>query len=423
MTPPRKTLLIVGAGVFQTYAIRVARDMGLRVCAIDRDPGAPGARLADDFIAASTRDAESALEAASVFHARYRLNGVFTCGTDVSVTVARIAREIGLPGIPPRTALRATDKGLMRKALKKAGLPVPEFRVIRRLKDAVPAANAIGFPLVIKPVDNMGARGVRICRNPAEVLAAWPDASGNASNQNVILESYIPARELSIDTLVEKGDLHPVTVADRIIAFSPYCIEKGHTIPSACPPGRILEALDMAQKGVRALGILNGAAKFDMRLSAQGPVIGEMTARLSGGFHCQLTEPLATGMNSIKAAIDLCLGRPLNLRDVTPKYHRAACERSLYPRPGRVVAVKGVERARRMPGIAEIVINVRPNDILRPLRSNIGKAGHVIGSGSTRKNAVRNTLNAVRAVEIETVPCDAEIPGGTAAGNPERSAV
>ena len=128
-----------------------------------------------------------------------------------------------------------------------------------------------------------------------------------------------------------------------------------------------------------------------------------MTARLSGGFHSQMTEPLAFGMNSIKAVIDLSLGLSLDKKDIEPQFFHASAERSLYPKPGKVVSIKGLEQAKSLKGIAGIFLNVKPGDVLYPLTSNIGKAGHVVGYGRTRKEAIHNTLRAVKKIQIKTV--------------------
>lgn len=397
------TLMIVGAGIFQTYAIKIAKSLSLRVCVIDMDETAPGIKLADDFIKASTKDVESAVKAAKIFHSKYTLNGVFTCGTDVSYTVACIANELKLPGIPPSVAKAATNKGIMRKQLKKAGVYVPKFMTVNSLNEAKTCAISLGFPLVIKPVDNMGARGTRKLTSLKDLEKAFNEALKHSVSKEIILEEFIDGKEVSIDTVIDKeGKVHLITVADRYIACSPYFVEKGHTIPSILPQKTINEAFEMAKKGIRALKIPFGASKFDMKISKQGPVIGEMTARLSGGFHSQLTEPLATGMNSIKACIDIALNLPIDLNDITPKFNKAAAERSIYPIPGKILKIKGLENAKKMKNIKEIILNVKEGDILNPIISNIGKAGHVIGFGENRKDAIKNTLKAVHAIKITT---------------------
>ena len=80
--------------------------------------------------------------------------------------------------------------------------------------------------------------------------------------------------------------------------FPPYFIEIGHSIPSALPEEKLAQAFDVMKRAIRAVGITRGAAKADIRITNRGAVIGEITARLSGGFHSQYTDPLATGMSA-----------------------------------------------------------------------------------------------------------------------------
>ena len=136
--------------------------------------------------------------------------------------------------------------------------------------------------------------------------------------------------EVSIDTLVFGGEAHLVTIADRHIEFPPYFVETGHTLPSNLPESIQQEVFGVMEKGIKALGITLGASKGDIKITPDGPKIGEMTARMSGGFHCQYTDPLATGMNSIKAAVHLAIGEPVDMNDLTPKWRRTAVESGRY---------------------------------------------------------------------------------------------
>ena len=150
-----------------------------------------------------------------------------------------------------------------------------------------------------------------------------------AAQGKVILKEYMEGPELSVDSLVYDGEVYLLTIADRIISGEPYFIERGHTIPSTLDDETLARVFDVMKQGIRALGIKVGASKADMKVTPDGPKIGEMTARLSGGFHSQYTDPLATGMCSMKAAIDIAMGKPLDKSDITPKFQRSACERSL----------------------------------------------------------------------------------------------
>ncbi len=166
----RDAILIIGAGIFQEPAIRAAKEMGLAVIATDIRDDAPGLRYADFVEIVSKFDVRGHIAVAGKYNDKLRLRGVLTIGTDVSYTVACVARELDLPGIEPYSALMATNKALMRERLKRCGVPVPEFRTTRHRAEAMELACEIGFPLVIKPVDNMGARGVRRIDNLIKLL-------------------------------------------------------------------------------------------------------------------------------------------------------------------------------------------------------------------------------------------------------------
>jgi len=396
--------MIVGAGVMQEPAIRIAKSLGYAVIATDIVPTAPGLQWADHSGMVSKFDVEGHVEFARSCRDRFDLRGVLTIGTDASCAVAGVAAALGLPGVSPHTAFMATNKAAMRRRLKERGVPCPDFREVCRLDEALAAADELRYPVVIKPVDNMGARGVRRIDAPDLLREFFLVSIANSRSGPAIIEEYMDGPEVSIDTIVEDGEVHLLTIADRHIAHAPYFVEIGHTIPSALAPEMLDDVFDVMQQGIRALGITIGASKGDIRVTKDGAKIGEMTARMSGGFHCQYTDPLATGMNSIKAAIDLAVGERLDPADITPRWHRAAAERAIHTEPGAVVAVEGIDEARAIPGVEHIFLNVAEGDVVEPLTSNIGKPGHVISSGDTRAEAIAAAERALATIRIVTVP-------------------
>jgi len=390
--------MIIGAGMMQVAAIKKARSMGLKVLAIDQNPNAPGFRFATYKEPVSTKDILGSIRVAK----RYKIDGVLTIGTDRSTTVSAVAEELGLPGIPQDVAYLATNKAKMRQRFKERCVPSPNFRAVKTIEEGIDAGEELGYPLVIKPVDNMGARGVRCVHNKEELTSAF-DVTRNWSDiGEIIIEEYMEGDELSIDTIVYEGEVYLLTIADRIIDFYPYFVETGHTIPSILKDECLEDAFRVMKMGITALGIDWGAAKADMKVTKDGCMIGELTARLSGGFHSQATAPLATGMDYIKAVIDLSLGRPLDKRDITPRFNHSACERGLIPQPGRVAKISGVDKARRHPGVKEVIINVKEGDIISPQIDNMRKAGHVIAALETREEAIRACEEARDMIKIVT---------------------
>ena len=112
----------------------------------------------------------------------------------------------------------------------------------------------------------------------------------------------------------------------------------------------------LAEAAGKSVGITSGVCKVDIIFSDDGPQVMEMTARLSGGFHCQYTTPLACGTNNIRAAISIALGEAPDMRDIIPQKHACAVSKAVFPKPGIIRSIGGVEEARNIPGVAEIFI-------------------------------------------------------------------
>ncbi|MDI6793800.1 MAG: alpha-hydroxy-acid oxidizing protein [bacterium] len=393
-----KTLMIIGGGTMQIPAIRVAKEMGLNVVATDYNPNALGFSMADVGIVMSTKDIEGSVRVAKEYAQTGRIDGVITVGTDASMTVAAVANTLKLPGIRFEVAERATNKLKMRHCFAKNGVPSPRFCEAWTLRNAYKAAKEIGFPLVIKPSDNMGARGVIKVASEDEIRDAFQQAKAASPSGEIVVEEFMLGDELSIDALVYDGQVIFAGIADRIIDFPPYFVELGHTLPSSQPKEVQEAACSCMEAGIRALGIDQGAAKGDIKLTPQGPKIVELAARLSGGFMSGYTLPLATGMNVIQGAIEIALGgKPT----VMATANRVSAERAIIPHPGRVVSITGVEEAGKLPQVAEVILNVEPGDVLKKLTSNLGKAGNVITVADTREEAVGAAEKALGLIRVE----------------------
>lgn len=394
-----KHLLIIGGGVFQVPVIKTAKSMGLKVVVTDYNPEAEGMLLADYPIEVSTRNINLTVNTAKQFHRSCPLDGVMTVGTDASQTVAAVADALNLPGIPFEVAERATDKIKMRQVLKEKAVPVPGFQPIWTLGECREAIKKMPLPLVIKPCDNMGARGVRKIERLDDLIPAFHEAKEASISGKLILEEFMEGPELSLDALVFEGDIHITGVADRIIERAPYFVEVGHTIPSAIPEEQQVKVVDVFKQAISALGIDIGAAKGDIKITPDGPKIVEIAARLSGGWMSAYTYPLSTGVNLYKAAIQVALGeKPADLK---PKTALISAERSLLPAPGKILSIRGVEEARKIKGVKEIILMKEAGDMAEELRSNMGKTGYVITVGKTREEAIRINDLAREILKIE----------------------
>ena len=268
--------------------------------------------------------------------------------------------------------------------------------------EANEAAEQLGLPLVIKPSDNMGARGVRMITEKEQIEQAFVEARRASVSGMIIMEEYMEGPELSIDMLVHDGTIHVVGIADRIIEGAPYFIERGHILPSALPKEVTDQAIEVMKQGIHALGIDIGAAKGDIKITPSGPKIGELAARLSGGFMSGFTYPLATGVNLMKAALKICIGEDPG--DLSPVFNKVSADRAVIPEPGVITDIRGVEEAERIPGVDRIFTWFDLGDEMKPVRSNMGKFANILASADTREQLNELLDHAQSTIQVTTEP-------------------
>jgi len=176
-----RILLIIGAGIEQGRAYELGQEMGFRVVGTDIDPDAPAFAMADDTILASTRDPEETLQAVVEYfldRPQDELVGVMTLANDVPMTVAIVANHFGLPSISIEAARIASDKLLMKEVFNRHGVTTPAFRHVECPGDIIKAAEEWDWPVVLKPVDGRGARGVLLLDEKIDLEWAWKESMG-----------------------------------------------------------------------------------------------------------------------------------------------------------------------------------------------------------------------------------------------------
>ncbi|MDR2485107.1 MAG: ATP-grasp domain-containing protein [Treponema sp.] len=400
-----KGLMILGAGVMQGPAIRIAKEMGLHTIVADADPRAPWVTLADRFEHIDLKDKEGIEALARSLQAKGALEGIMTAGTDFSATVAWVAERLGLPGISYEAALNASDKERMRCRFQKAGLASPRFIILRE-PPAPDYTLPFAYPVVVKPADNMGSRGCRRVQGFEELAAAVADALAFSRSSRAIVEEYMEGPEFSVDAIVYRGNITVCGLADRHIFFPPYFIEMGHTMPASIGKAAADALLQVFEAGVNALGITNGAAKGDIKLTPAGPMIGEIAARLSGGYMSGWTYPYASGVMVTKGAIQVALG---NAPDgLTPQRYWTSAERAFISIPGKVRSIQGLETARITEYVKDLFLRVEPGSRVRFPENNVTKCGNIITAAPVRDEAVAAAERAARAVLIRLEAPDLE---------------
>jgi biotin carboxylase len=404
----KEKLIILGAGVMQGPAIRIAKELGLYTIVLDGSSHAPCISMADQFEQIDLKNKEEIESfARSVQGAGSRL-GIMTAGTDFSASVAWTAEKLSLPGIPYEAALNASDKSRMRACFKKSGLPSPDFYTITKADnfDTPP----LPFPLVIKPVDNMGGRGCRRVNAVEEFAEAASSAISFSRSGRAIVEAFMDGPEFSVDAIVYHGEITICGLADRHIFFPPYFIEMGHTMPTIIENEKQAAMLETFRAGVRSLGIAEkdniGAAKGDIKLTARGPMIGEIAARLSGGYMSGWTYPYSSGAQPIRAAILAAMGKEPD--SLVPTKNWTCAERAFISIPGTVKTITGIEQARNTPHVKDLFLRAEEGGKVFFPENNVSKCGNIIAAAEDRDSAVNSAESAARSILIRLDPADGQ---------------
>ncbi len=397
----QKSIIIVSAGTMQVPAIKIARETGLHVIATDKNPDAPGFAYADLGVALDTKDVDGHVALARELSKKYNIAGAFAAA-DVAVTVAAITEALGLPGISLEVAKASNNKAIMKQKFFAAGVPTPESKEITSLTEAEEMIELWGLPVIVKAVDSAASRGVKKIEDVSELADALADAKRHSSTGTALIEKFYAGTEQSVETVVYDGVHYRCGVVDRHFGFQPYLIETGHTNPSMLPDDVREELYRITGQAANALGIAFGPAKSDTILTEKGPMILEMAARLSGGFHSQYTTPLALGMNVIKAVIDRAVGNPPDIGDLTPRHRKFSVCKAIFPKPGKVAEIRGIEKAGAIPGVEQIFLFTGVGQVIRPYLNCANRVCYIITAGETLAEAEIAFEQAARTIIIET---------------------
>jgi biotin carboxylase len=395
-------LLVLGAGPAQLGLLAAARQRGLFVIAVDRDPAAPGFRYADRRAIISAED-EQAVEHLA---AADPVDGVIAPGIDWPVAIAaRVAERLAITHpITPETALLATSKLRQRERFAEAGVPQPRYAVCSTASEAAVAATRLGYPCVVKPVDRQGQRGLTVADGPAAVAAAVDEALRESRSGVLLVEELVDGPEVTVNGFSIDGRFHPLTVTDRILAEPPaFGVALAHVWRSSLSPKAIGAAVEAAAAAAAALAISDGPTYTQLRLGPAGARVGELAARLGGGHDAELCQA-ALGVDLNGLALAAVLGERVPDRALVPvERSGGACVQFLVAQPGELRKVRGVEEARALPGIVDVRVYRRAGHRFGELRRGPDRAGAVIAVGASREEALAHAARAAECIRFETV--------------------
>ena len=397
-----KKVLIVGAGIEQVPAIQIAAKLGYEVHTVDYNPNSPGFAHAHHYEVISTTDEEGIFNYVS----RNQINGLTTVASETAIpTIARVAARTGLSGMSPETALAATNKDVMRKAVLENGIAVPQFIAVSNYQEAVPYLNKVAGPWVIKPSDSSGQRGMALTSNKEQVKAAIEAARQYAKDGKAMIEEFIQGPEVNVTAVVRNGEIDILSLSHRITEPDrSFGVAIRHLFPVNLTRAMKQAVSDMSVQAIRAIGLENGIAYPQIIVTPDGPRFIEIAARMPGGNMREVAW-YSSGIDMIKAQILIAMGKPFTLDEIREAHFPSVYVRFIthhdFPQSEKPVQrIDGIDEARKLEGIKSCYVHLLPGDFVPPLNNGLARFGGVIAVGGHEQEAIQRAERAAKKVKI-----------------------
>ncbi|TYP79040.1 ATP-grasp domain-containing protein [Paenibacillus methanolicus] len=356
-----------------------------------------------DLLVADIREEQSIYDAIAGSAYYGKLDALIPATDYASHLTARVAERLGLRGVPYEAALRARNKDLARQAYEAHGVPGAKYEKVGTFEEAARAADAIGYPVVLKPTNCASSQGVYYIHGEAELREAFEELRqfkvtymDFKVRDEYLIEEYIDGQEFSVELFLEEGRPAFAAVTEKLTSPLPYFVEVLHTLPTSVHQDREADLIATAVQAVAAIGITGGPSHVELKLSPAGPRIIEVNGRPGGD---QISSDLlvqAFGIDVFAATVRYYLGEPSSL---APDRKRAAAIAYLTAeREGIVERVAGAAELADSPYLVRANIAVQPGDRVKTARSSDDRLGYVITAADTpdeAKEAARALIGSI----------------------------
>ena len=334
--------------------------------------------------------------------ARRPISGVVPADDGTAVIAALALERLGLPRNPPAAARRTANKLAQREALSAAGLPVPRFRAFPIAGGPGAPAEAVPYPCVLKPLGLSGSRGVIRADDPASFREAWRriqailaaarserKAREGGEGSQILVETFVPGPEVALEGLLRGGRLEVLALFDKPDPLDgPYFEETLYVTPSRHSSAAQAQVERIVAAAAAALGLREGPIHAEARLGPAGPVVLEVAARTIGGL-CARALRFGAGTSLEELVVAHAMGLPI----ASVRRETGASGVMMLPIPGRGIlhGVGGVEGARAVPRVEDVVVTAPAGREVVPLPEGDAYLGFLFARGET-PDAVEGSL-------------------------------
>lgn len=297
-----KKIAIIGASYLQLPLVCKAREMNLETHCFAWEDGAVCKGFVDFFYPVSILEKEKILDVCK----SVKIDGITSIASDAAVpTISYIAEKLGLISNSYADALIATNKYSMRQCFEENNVKSPIFTIA----DNTLFKKKLTYPLIVKPTDRSGSRGVIKVWSEIDLQSAILRAKKESFSSQAIVEQYVTGKEVSVETISWCGEHYILQITDKVTTGEPFFVELEHHQPSQLSDleRNMIECETL--KALKALNVCYGASHSELKINEQGEVfVIEVGVRMGGDFIGSDLVRLSTGYDFLKGIIQVALG-------------------------------------------------------------------------------------------------------------------
>lgn len=371
----KKAVLIFGVGPLQESIIKRAKKMRLYTVGIDPCADATCKDCVDAFEVVPGQDYEGHCAVVE----KYGIDAIVTAATDKPlVMMARIAENYGFPFYSVETAQWSTDKFQMKERFEMGGVPHAQGRLISKAEEA----EGLVFPVIVKPRDNSGSRGVKLCRSKEELEASMNEALEVSKLDTVLVEEFIDGPEYSIEGLHHDGKSEVIQFTEKKTTEFPYNVELGHIQPAKISEENQQKIREIVAKIGPALHFENCPSHTELKINERGIFVIETSPRLGGDYITSTLTPLSTGVNLEDELLKISLGVTVN---PVPKAVQYSGVRFFSFEEGSVIKhIPNSEFVKTWPHVVDFSFNLKEGEKVNRITSSLNRYGHLTLTAGNR---------------------------------------
>ena len=398
----QKRILFLGGAMQQIPIIKMAKEMGLYVITCDYLPDNPGHKLADEYHNVSTTDMEGVLELAK----QVKPDGIVAYASDPAApTAAYVAEKLGLPGNPYESVHLCTQKDLFRAFLKEHGFNCPKAKGYNTFEEAYAEIDNFKFPVMVKPVDSSGSKGVVKIFSKDELKAAVEEALSFSRGKRFIIEEFIVKKgyQVSGDGFSYNGKLVFTSYGNELYSGQGGTrdyVALGEFWPSLLTKEQKDKVDDELQRLITALGMRTCAYNIEVILDENDtPYVIELGPRNGGSYIPQLIQ-YATGVDLVKYTILGALGEDCSDLHMAETKAAVGNYKIMAHVQGKFKGIKWDPEFEKN-NLLDVYCTAKPGDPVRNYQSTADSMGEIVYKASVLEEMLDITRDVERFYTVE----------------------